>query len=368
VSKAGMILTLAALLTASGAMADVFNMGPELTSLVLVPVGDPDEVPNVEPGEGGYFRLGCVVAYAYSIGKYEVTNAQYTEFLNAVAAVGDPKSLYSPAMAAAYGGITRAGSGTAADPWHYGPKDGNPNWLNRPVNYVSWGDAIRFTNWLHNGQLAGAQDATTTEDGAYAMASWEPPLNPYGDPSPFWGIPRNPGARFFLPTTFEWRKAAYYEPKEHCYYGYPTGRPINGVYPPFAPAFPPDPVPPEQDNGHSANCCGYWTPGGQLEVDPISPYGTTEVGAYKLSGSSVGTFDQAGNVCEWTETPCGGGPVILGGSWSTLVDDTFAGTQNEIYATDECYGVGFRVAAIPEPAAISLLALGGLAMIRRRRN
>ena len=39
----------------------------------------------------------------------------------------------------------------------------------RPVNYVSWGDAARFANWLHNGQLTGLQDLTTTEDGAYFL-------------------------------------------------------------------------------------------------------------------------------------------------------------------------------------------------------
>ena len=33
---------------------------------------------------------------------------------------------------------------------------------NRPVNYVSFGDAARFANWLHNGQGNG-----DTESGAY---------------------------------------------------------------------------------------------------------------------------------------------------------------------------------------------------------
>jgi formylglycine-generating enzyme required for sulfatase activity len=40
------------------------------------------------------------------------------------------------------------------------------DWADRPVNYVSWGDAARFANWLHNGQPSGAQDLTTTEEGA----------------------------------------------------------------------------------------------------------------------------------------------------------------------------------------------------------
>ena len=40
---------------------------------------------------------------------------------------------------------------------------------NRPVNWVSWGDAARFTNWLHNGQPIGAQGLGTTENGAYYL-------------------------------------------------------------------------------------------------------------------------------------------------------------------------------------------------------
>ena len=28
---------------------------------------------------------------------------------------------------------------------------------------VSWGDAARFCNWMHNGQKTGVEDSTTTE-------------------------------------------------------------------------------------------------------------------------------------------------------------------------------------------------------------
>jgi hypothetical protein len=34
---------------------------------------------------------------------------------------------------------------------------------------VSWGDAARFMNWLHNGQPTGAQGMGTTERGAYTL-------------------------------------------------------------------------------------------------------------------------------------------------------------------------------------------------------
>ena len=49
------------------------------------------------------------VAYEYKIGKYEVTNAQYAAFLNAVAAT-DANNLYNTSMGSnVRGGITRSG-------------------------------------------------------------------------------------------------------------------------------------------------------------------------------------------------------------------------------------------------------------------
>ncbi len=50
---------------------------------------------------------------------------------------------------------TVAGAGTIGDPYAYSVKGGDNNWLARPVNYVSFFDAMRFTNWLHNGQPRG---------------------------------------------------------------------------------------------------------------------------------------------------------------------------------------------------------------------
>jgi hypothetical protein len=83
------------------------------------------------------------VASAYQISKYEVTNAQYAEFLNAKAGALDPLALYNANMnpiAGLNGGITQSGSTT-------------PLALraNMPVNFVSFYDTLRFMNWLNNG-------------------------------------------------------------------------------------------------------------------------------------------------------------------------------------------------------------------------
>ena len=118
---------------------------------------------------GGYGpnRICGAVGYTFNMGKYEVTAGQYKEFLNAVAKT-DTYGLYNTGMASTISGsgITRSGSGTVGNPYTYAV---DANFVNRPVNYVSWGDSARFANWLHNGQPMGAQDLTTTEDGAYYL-------------------------------------------------------------------------------------------------------------------------------------------------------------------------------------------------------
>jgi formylglycine-generating enzyme required for sulfatase activity len=115
--------------------------------------------PNV--GDTQWDRCYGSVADTYLIGKYEVTNAQYAEFLNAVTAT-DSYSLYSTRMAESRsGGITQGGSDGS---YSYTVKEG---FANKPVNFVSFWDALRFANWLHNGQPSEAQNGMTTEDGAY---------------------------------------------------------------------------------------------------------------------------------------------------------------------------------------------------------
>jgi sulfatase modifying factor 1 len=173
-----------------------------------VRVGDPGNLEDTELKVDGTQGYGAV-DYAFKLGKYEVTNSQYVQFLNTVAS-SDPNQLYDPGMAVTvWGGIRRVGA------------DGNytysvrSNKGNKPVNYVSFFDAARYTNWLHNGQPTGPQAASTTEDGAYTFSGFET----VG--------PRNPQAQIYLPNEHEWQKAAFYEPGAVTedgdeYWRYPT--------------------------------------------------------------------------------------------------------------------------------------------------
>jgi Sulfatase-modifying factor enzyme 1 len=171
-------------------------------------VGNPGNADDPRDGDNstpGIQNFGAV-AYSYRIGKTEVTIDQFTEFLNAVSAT-DTYGLYNTNMASNLDtrGIPRRGS-----PGSY--QYFSISSASRPIAFVSWADAARFANWMHNGQpgLGGPavpQNSASTEDGAYTLngAITNAALN---------GVSRNVGARWFIPTESEWYKAAYYEPHE----------------------------------------------------------------------------------------------------------------------------------------------------------
>lgn len=277
------------------------------------------------------------VAYPFRIGMTEVTNAQYVAFLNAVAAT-DLYDLYSTSMeSSTFGGIVRNGSAGA---YSYAVKapalSGMYGYENKPVAYVSVGDAMRFANWLSNGQPIGAEDATTTEDGAYT-------LNGATTDALLITVVRNARANWWLPNDDEWYKAAYYNATTGVYYDFATG--TNNV---------PNHNLPPTDTGNSAN----------FAIDFITSdgYSLTDVGAYALSHSPYGTFDQMGNVSEWNETLWGPYQRSRGGSWASPEDVLHASYWGHLFPTVEYGAGGFRVAeiAIPEPSTIALacIALG----------
>jgi len=132
------------------------------------------------------------VNYEYYISRYEITNDEYGEFLNAVAQI-DSYGLYINNMNAdSLGGITRSGT---AGSYVYNVKI-NKN--NKPVNFVSWLNCARYCNWLHNGKPTGAGAYAITNDGAYDLSQTS-------------NISRKNNATFFMLSENEWYKAAYYK-------------------------------------------------------------------------------------------------------------------------------------------------------------
>lgn len=288
-----------------------------------------------EGGAGPNLKCGAV-SYEYQIGKYEVTATQYTEFLNAVATVSDTYELYNSGMLEARScGIERLTDGSSGN-YTYRVKDG---YENRPVSHVGCWDAMRFCNWMHNGQGDG-----DTETGAYTIIITEE--DPKGAL-----VTRNPEATWCLPSEDEWYKAAYHKNigTGATYFHYPTGSNL-------LPGHDMTEITKEGNNANYIN--------GTYPID--GSFSTTEVGEFEFSESPYGTFDQGGNVWELNETIItitDSARGLRGGNWDKAYKYMKSSYRNKANPNSNFYYVGFRVAYVPEPGSIAMLigtALMGL--------
>jgi len=314
----------------------VCAVAPQLGSAVTIPtvlVGDTGNIPT-QFGRGS-------VAYEYRISTTEVTNAWYAEFLNAKAA-SDPYDLFDGAMSFyARGGIVRSGTPGS---YTYAAK---PNMATMPVNFVTWYDALRFANWLSNGQGNG-----DTETGAYTL------LGGSSTPSNSATIVRNQDAEWFLPSDAEWYKAAYYDPTlggTGGYWLYPTQ---SNTAPTPATATP---------TGHignpGANVANY---GSFADWNSVDGNITSVGSASTLSASYYGTFDQAGNVAEWTDSYYTRNPAyrFANGGGADSAESLLRLNTEAGYTPDSNVDfVGFRVATVPEPSTMALAVIGLASLI-----
>jgi formylglycine-generating enzyme len=200
--------------------------------------------------------------------------------------------------------------------------------IQQPTNEVSWYEASQFCNYLTSGDKS---------QGVYQFSGNKT------NPGNFIGINRVAAQAtystiYFLPTENEWYKAAYYTGSGYSTYANGTDtEPISGV-----------------DTNYNDVNSSPWNIG----------TGTPE---------QNGTYDMMGNVWEWNETLIGeyyrglrGGAFGgYGGNHAYLMSSKRDINNPEYeYATGH---VGFRIASIPEPCTLGLLALGGLAVARRRQ-
>jgi formylglycine-generating enzyme len=288
-----------------------------------------DWTPISNPGNAADDTGFGAVSYAYSIGTYEVTMGQWTEFLNAKAA-SDPYSLYSSFFLS---GIVRSGSSGSLT---YSVSAGSANF---PIGNVDFYDALRFVNWMNNGQGSG-----DTETGAYTL------LGGTALPSNGTTVTRNAGATIVLPSENEWYKAAYYDAVSASYFDYPAGSDTQTTC--SAPTTTPN----------SANC---------ENAIGVAAF----IGSYIGSASPYGTFDQGGNLWEWSETIA---PVIGGGDGRVVRGGSYGGLASWLAATNRFSFIpssadpfhGLRLAMIPEPGTGLLVFAGlvGLAGWRRERD
>jgi len=266
------------------------------------------------------------VADTYRIARNETTISDYAQFLNSVAAT-DTYSLYNDSMGTDgnIAGIDRSGSSGS---YTYSLTGSGA----RPISYVSWFDAARYTNWLHNGQGAGS-----TETGAYTLVGGQTSGTAPG---------KNVGAMIYLPSENEWFKAAHYDPTKVASGGYWLhGNRSDSM----------------TTNTVGATGAANYYDGDYAVTQSDGSSGSqnylTDAGAYGAGSQSFyGLDDVAGNVFEWNDLDAESGSVrgLRGGSWGSFESNLRSSSRFVFDPSNGLNVVGFRVASVPEPSSILL--------------
>jgi len=304
-----------------------------------------------DPGNTADTTTYGAVADSFQIMKYEFTNQQYTEFLNSVDPNGtNPNSVYNTNQGSnARGGISFT-SGNASGS-KYATKT---NMGDKPVNYVSWWDAARVSNWLMN----GATGTSSMETGAYTLN------NAISGNAPA----VNSGATYYIPTEDQWYKAAYYKggSTNAGYWAYATQ--VTGTAPTAVTAGLTG-IGSSGSTGNFANCnsTAVWN----SQSGNVTTVGTNG------GASAYGAFDMSGNVREWNDLTgaAGSSRGLRGGSWANGAFDLSSSGRGTGDPSGEFFLNGFRLAspvAVPEPStycmALAGLACGGYSLFHRRKQ
>jgi formylglycine-generating enzyme required for sulfatase activity len=297
-------------------ISETFGSGANTFTMDFVTIGNPG---NAADTTGNPSPAGAV-AFSYNIGKHEVS-----------------RDMVLKASTAGGLGLTLADmtfwAGAAA------------NGLRSPASGITWLEAARFVNWMNSSQGYSPAYKFGT-DGLFRL--WQPSDPGYNIRNLF----RNSNSYYFIPTVDEWYKAAFFDPNKNNgsggYWKYPTGSDTA-------------PVPVENGNLQGTMVYrGQYAPADIDDAGGLSPYGT---------------MAQGGNIGEWVETAGDGiGDVagenrgIRGGDWGANEGGVMSTSYGSLWPTWDYFNTGFRVASVPEPSSLSLLALGGVVMALGRRR
>jgi hypothetical protein len=255
-----------------------------------------------------------IVNYDYQMGKHEITQSQFDAYRTSVSLGANPY-------------------------WA-------TNGANRPANQTSWFEAAQFVNWLNTseGHQAAYQMSDSVIDiNGSTFDAWDPSDAANGGTNLY----RHKDAVYFMPSEDEWLKAAYWNGSEIQEYAIGAGTSA-----------------PSNDTGTGSN---YYI----SDYAVGSPDYLWDVGS---GGEEInGTFDMMGNVREWSESAWGAtygdtaNRSIRGGYFHYGSNNLSASIRSNVSPTYENLDIGFRVASVPEPCTLAILAIGGVTAIRRRR-
>jgi len=291
-------------------ITETFGNGANAFTMDFVAIGNPN---NPADTTGAPNPVGSV-AYAYNLGKYEVSRDQINK-ANAAGSLGITMFDMS-----GYGG----------------------NGVNRPATGISWYEAAKYVNWLNTS--TGGTAAYKFSGSTFQL--WSSTDAGYNANNLF----RNSLAKYWIASSDEWYKGAY-------------GR-VDGSWSNFPNGT--DSAPTAVVGGTAANTAVY---GQSLFTGPANINNAGGLSEY-------GTMAQGGNVSEWNETAYDGinstmgeNRQLRGGSWDEGAGFGLGASFRDILIpADEGYSFGFRVASVPEPSSLSLLALGGVVVAFRRRR
>lgn len=354
------------------------------TSCASVPCPGPHFVVPMSLVPGG----GAGPAYAFEIGTFEVTNAQFAAFLNdaqldggatyrgssmafepngRVRVVGDEiRYMFLPAGA---GGTTSYIEYTHTAPLgeRYQVRSG---FEQHPVNYVDWLGALKFCNWLTIDQGLPESELCYTEGATVeywhpvtiAYSAWNSPrdldqferqslvANYRGFRLPMDNKPTGEGYLSNEENPYnEWFKAAAYDPAAPDYERpAPQGSTLSAFH--WAFGFGRDTISPGDANF-------------DLSLDPYDN-GTTPVGFYDgvnwLANNVArtndtrnpwGCYDLSGNVREWLQDRAGGFPggsrALRGGAYDFPASALATNLRHEAPYWNAANINGFRVVRVP---------------------
>ena len=290
-------------------VTESFGSGDNAFSMEFVTIGNPN---NAADTTGSPNPAGSV-AYTYNLGKHEVSRDQIDK-ANAAGSLGITMSDMSD-----YGG----------------------NGVNRPATGVSWYEAATYVNWLNTS--TGGTAAYKFVGGTFQL--WSAGDAGYNASNMF----RNSLAKYWLPSSNEWYKAAYGN-RNGTWNNYPTGG---------------DSAPTAVVGGTAANTAVY------LQSVSQGPADISNAGGL----SAYGTMGQGGNVWEWNETAydgtnntAGESRERRGGSWYNASINLDASNRSNVGPASVYNDSGFRVASVPEPSTGLLVVLGLSGLLLKRRK